>query len=87
MSDHCPALLDALADSVEATLGRGGTFAKLGKRRTEEILLLLLHSGRTVRAHSRVWEIEIPSEDIPAVRAAGGYLTLDEYRASRQPLL
>lgn len=75
-------VLDALRDVVDAQLGPQGS-NRLGTVRTEEILLLLLRNGRRVRAHDRVWTIEIPQGDIPAVRAAGGFLTLDERKAAR----
>jgi hypothetical protein len=75
-------LLDALA-AVAAMLGPAGSFPHLGRDRTEEILLLLLLSGRIVRGHKRIWGINIAPEDVPAVRAAGGYLSLDEWKAAK----
>ena len=77
-SDEQAILLDALADVVSSMLGAQGTFPPLGVERTEEILLLLLRSGRVVRGHDRVWMIPIAPEDVPAVRAARGHLSIQE---------
>jgi hypothetical protein len=75
-------LLDALA-AVASILGPGGSFPHLGRGRTEEILLMLVLSGRILRGHKRLWEINIAPEHVAAVRAAGGYLTLDEWEAAK----
>lgn len=78
------ALLDALTDVVGGQLGKGGSFAHhRDRKRTEDILLLLLRAGRVVPAHQRVWSIDIPADDVAAVRAAGGFITLDEYRSAQ----
>lgn len=76
-------LLNALHDTMDTQLGPGGWFSRLGRERTEEILLLLLNAGRVVKAHTRVWETPVPPDLIPAVRAAGGFLSSEEYKTAR----
>jgi hypothetical protein len=76
-------LVEALGDVVEAQLGRYGSFPRLSTERTEEILLLLLRAGRVVKAHTRLWRVEVPADLAAAARAAGGFLTQEEYEAAR----
>lgn len=82
-TDTTAALVDALAD-VAAMLGAAGSFPHLPRERTDEILLELLRAGRVVRGHKRVWRIAVPAELVPAVRAAGGFLSEEEYFAARE---
>lgn len=87
MDDTTKELVDALTEIVNAQLGPQGAFPRIGPdmtRRTEEILLILLKHGRVVRAHQRVWTIDIPADLVPAARAAGGFLSLEEKHAQAQ---
>lgn len=74
--------IQALADVLREQLGPHGSVPGLGRERTEEILLMLLHEGVTIPAHKRTWSIAISAEDLAAVHAAGGETTA-EWQARR----
>jgi hypothetical protein len=79
------AVARSIAAIFRSTLGRSGSFPGW-RDDTEFLLIFLLRHGITLPAHHRIYEHPIPPDMEDAVRAAGGFLSVEEWRQAGSPI-